>query len=263
MARIKRRPADALLGQCRTVRDWLAELSEDELAAPSVLEGWDVRSLAGHLLVVYRGVPEVLAQADRGRPVTLADYVQTYRPQAEINAAAAVGTIQGLTGAQLPAELDAALDRMTVELGPDQPLPPVVRARRGPLALDDFLASRIIEVVVHGDDLSRSLPDRDPVRQHRDALGRCCRTLAGILAERHPGRSVEVRIPPYAAVQCGVGDPGPTHTRGTPPNVVETDAVTFLRLATGRTSWSAAMSTGQVHASGLRADLSTVLPLLS
>ena len=67
----------------------------------------------------------------------------------------------------------------------------------------------------------------------------------------------------HQAVQCGLGDPGPTHTRGTPPNVVETDALTFLRLATGRQAWSDAVSAGQVHASGLRADLSPALPLLS
>ena len=70
-------------------------------------------------------------------------------------------------------------------------------------------------------------------------------------------------MPPYAAVQCGVGGPGPTHTRGTPPNVVETDPVTFLRLATGRVSWSDAVGAGRVHASGLRADLSAALPVLS
>jgi Bacterial SCP ortholog len=74
---------------------------------------------------------------------------------------------------------------------------------------------------------------------------------------------VEVRVPPYAAVQCAISDPGPTHTRGTPPNVVETDPLTFLRLATGRTRWTDALATGTVHASGLRADLSAVLPLLS
>ena len=73
---------------------------------------------------------------------------------------------------------------------------------------------------------------------------------------------MEVRIPPYAAVQCGLGDPGPTHTRGTPPNVVETDAVTFLRLATGRLP-GRRRAAGQVHASGFRADLSSALPLLS
>ena len=134
---------------------------------------------------------------------------------------------------------------------------------RGASRLEDFLATRIIEVVVHSDDLNRSLPDRPPVTLHRNALGRAVRTLAAILAERHPGRSVEVRVPPYAAVQCAIGDPGPTHTRGTPPNVVETDPPTFLRLTTGRLGWTTAMNEGRIHASGLRADLSSVLPLLS
>jgi hypothetical protein len=82
--------------------------------------------------------------------------------------------------------------------------------------------------------------------------------LLGLLAERAPGRAVEVRIPPYAAVQCVAG---PRHTRGTPPNVVETDAVTWLRLATGRTSWASAVRDGAVSASGPRADLSEYLPL--
>ncbi len=80
------------------------------------------------------------------------------------------------------------------------------------------------------------------------------------LATRHPGRSVEVRVPPFGAVQC---IEGPTHKRGTPPNVFETDAVTWLRLATGSLGWPAAMDSGLVRASGLRADLSGVLPLPS
>ena len=88
------------------------------------------------------------------------------------------------------------------------------------------------------------------------------------MADRYPGRSVEVRVPPYAAVQCsavrgGVLDPGPTHTRGTPPNVVETDAVTFFRLCTGRTAWDDALGSGRIAASGLRADLSEMVPLLA
>ena len=93
----------------------------------------------------------------------------------------------------------------------------------------------VIELVVHADDLNRTFPERAPIPGPLGA-GRTMRALAQMLADAHPGRSVEVRIPPYAAVQCGLGDPGPTHTRGTPPNVVETDAVTFLRLATGRMS---------------------------
>ena len=82
-------------------------------------------------------------------------------------------------------------------------------------------------------------------------------TLA-LLTERAPGRAIEVRIPPYAAVQCGVG---PTHTRGTPPNTVEMDAQTWLALANGEKSWADAMAEGLISASGIRADLSQLLPL--
>jgi hypothetical protein len=79
-----------------------------------------------------------------------------------------------------------------------------------------------------------------------------------VLEERAPGRSVEVRVPPFAAVQVV---PGVRHTRGTPPAVIETDAETWLSLATGRTSWHQAVHDGAVRASGERTDLSAYLPL--
>lgn len=78
------------------------------------------------------------------------------------------------------------------------------------------------------------------------------------LAEVAPGRSVEVRVPPDGAVQAVEG---PRHTRGTPPNVVETDPVTWLELATGALMWADAVATGRVRASGERADLTSWLPL--
>ena len=79
-----------------------------------------------------------------------------------------------------------------------------------------------------------------------------------LLVERSPGRAIEVRIPPYAAVQCG---DGPTHTRGTPPNVIEMNAETWLALANGERTWADAMSAGLINASGVRADLTELLPL--
>lgn len=85
------------------------------------------------------------------------------------------------------------------------------------------------------------------------------RHLLGLLVLRHPGRSVEVRVPPIAAVQC---IEGPRHTRGTPPNVIETDPVTWLRLASGRLDWAAAVASAAVRASGSRADLADYLPLV-
>jgi hypothetical protein len=84
------------------------------------------------------------------------------------------------------------------------------------------------------------------------------KTTARWLAQQVPGRSVELRVPPHVAVQC---IPGPRHTRGTPPNVVETDAATWLRLATGGLTWDQALADGKVSASGNRADLSAHLPL--
>lgn len=91
-----------------------------------------------------------------------------------------------------------------------------------------------------------------------DALRVAVRYLLGVLAAGAPGRAVEVRVPPVAAVQCVAG---PRHTRGTPPNVVETDPVTWVRLATGRLDWAGAVAAGAVLASGPRADLSPYLPV--
>lgn len=79
------------------------------------------------------------------------------------------------------------------------------------------------------------------------------------LAASSPGRSVEVRVPPAGAVQA---IEGPRHTRGTPPNVVETDPATWLALATGRLTWAEATGSGRVRASGARADLAPVLPVV-
>jgi hypothetical protein len=93
----------------------------------------------------------------------------------------------------------------------------------------------------------------------REALRWAVTDLLGLLAARTPGRAVEVRIPPYAAIQCVAG---PRHTRGTPPNVVETDPVTWVRLATGQIAWADAAADGRLWASGPRADLSAYLPLV-
>ena len=103
---------------------------------------------------------------------------------------------------------------------------------------------------------------RDRLRTARDPadLRAMTKHLLAVLAERAPGRSVEVRVPPYAAVQC---IPGVRHTRGTPPAVVETDPETWIALATGELAWAEAVGAGRVAASGERSDLSPWLPLVS
>jgi hypothetical protein len=106
--------------------------------------------------------------------------------------------------------------------------------------------------------VSAALADIDAGRPPETGLLRdAVRVLLAALAAKAPGRSVEVRVPPFGAIQCVTG---PTHTRGTPPNVVETDPLTFVRLATGRSAWGEAVANGTVSASGVRADLSGLLP---
>ena len=84
------------------------------------------------------------------------------------------------------------------------------------------------------------------------------RATLGWIAQTNPGRSVEIRVPPQGAVQA---IDGVRHTRGTPPNVVEMDAATWLAVVSGRLGWSDAVADGRVRASGSRADLSELLPL--
>jgi uncharacterized SCP-like protein len=107
------------------------------------------------------------------------------------------------------------------------------------------------EVAAALDRLAGGDPDRADLRL-------LSKHFLAVLEARAPGRSVEVRVPPYSAVQV---IPGVRHTRGTPPAVVEMDASTWIALATGDLSWGEAESAGRVRASGERADLAPYLPL--
>lgn len=105
------------------------------------------------------------------------------------------------------------------------------------------------------------LDDADAVdKPARTALAKAVRTTARSLEADAPGHSVEVRVPPFVAVQC---IDGPRHTRGTPPNVVETDPRTWLLLATGRLAFDDAAKSGSLHASGSRAsEVAAWLPII-
>lgn len=98
----------------------------------------------------------------------------------------------------------------------------------------------------------------DPDQAPRSVVATAVRFTLEELSLRAPGHTLEVRVPPHGAVQCVEG---PRHTRGTPPNVIETSPATWLALATGTITWAEALAAGGVRASGQRADLSELLPL--
>ncbi|MEU7158949.1 maleylpyruvate isomerase family mycothiol-dependent enzyme [Streptomyces chrestomyceticus] len=244
----------AVIAQFGHVRSAVERLTPEQFALPTRLGDWTVRELVAHLAMAVEQVPAALAQpAPPAQEVTLAGWPSVTRALAAKVDENARDTAAGGEPAAL---LDHAAARYA-EAVPTASDDRLLAVRIGAMRLADFLVVRCVELVVHTDDLAAATGLDIPF--DRQALATATRVLADALAVKVPGGSVEVRVPPFAVVQCVEG---PRHTRGTPPNVVETDPLTWLRLATGRTDWPAALEAAAVSASGERADLAPYLPLM-
>jgi uncharacterized protein (TIGR03083 family) len=230
--------------------DYAAALTPAQLAEPSALANWDVSTLVGHVAMTVDTVAVRAARPAGPAEVDVLGWM-TGTPTAASSVDAETRRVTA-EGADLPGRI-AAAEEVIARFGDADP----IDMRFGPMRFDDFLVSRVVEAVVHGDDLERSTGVEFP--HDRDALAVAVRALTEAMAVRVPGNSVELRVPPFAAVQCVAG---PRHTRGTPPNVVEMDPRTWLRLAAGRMTWDEAVEDGRVRASGSRADLREYLPLM-
>ena len=247
----------AVLAQFGNVRAAVATLTPDQLALPTRLGDWTVRDLAAHVTMAVETVSRNLDREEPAKPeLTLLDW-----PFATAARAAGISDDTRRLAEANP-DLDAlyagTAERLTEKLA-DAPGTRLLATRTGALSLADYLVTRTVELVVHTDDLNAAVLGLD-IPHDRQALAACTRLLADALAAKAPGGSTEVRVPPYAVVQCVEG---PRHTRGTPPNVVETDPLTWIRLATGRLAWAEALRDAKVSASGERADLSAHLPLMA
>lgn len=211
---------------------------------PSRLPGWTVADLERHLAQTAQSLGRLAdGPAAEGEVSGLAQW-----------ATSVVGLSNRFAdqdrAATAPlAEAAAAAFAALPDANPNKP----VRQLTGTHRLADAALFRLVETVVHALDLP------EPPASDRQAERIVVRALADLLVKQAPGRSVELRIPPFAAVQLV---PGPRHTRGTPSGVVETDPATFLRLVSGRTIWAEAAAAGRLRASGERTDLSGYLPLL-
>ncbi|MEW2438276.1 sterol carrier family protein [Streptomyces caniferus] len=245
----------AVTAQLAHVQEAVRALDPGQLALPTRLGDWTARELVAHLSMAVGSVARSLERPVPARAeATLLEWSSVAAPLAsDVDE-----RTRALADAHDPVEL---LERTAAEFAeavapePDDRLVPVLP---GAMPLADFLVTRCLELVVHGDDLAAATGATIPF--DRQALAATTRLLADTLADRAPGGSVELRIPPFAVVQCVAG---PKHTRGTPPNVVETDPLTWIRLATGRTSWAAERDAATVSASGERSDIGGFLPLLS
>ena len=231
-------------------------LTPEQFAAPTRLGDWTVAQLVGHI-AVSNLARYLSGESAANAEVDILAWAQGCAEAApEINERA-----EAMADEARPAELRAAIHemRLVVDAGLAAPSAEfIVPARFGAMRLADYLATRCVELTVHTLDLAAAL-GVDTVLD-RDAAGNAVKLLMTVLSTVAPGRSVEVRVPPHAAVQVVEG---PRHTRGTPGSVVESDAVTWLELTTGRLSWRDAVADGRVSASGERGDLSPYLPLIS
>ncbi|NGO70169.1 maleylpyruvate isomerase family mycothiol-dependent enzyme [Streptomyces boncukensis] len=248
----------ALVAQVEAVTEAAHQLTPEQRARHSGLPGWDVHALLVHIALQIDAVPRLLGEpeaAARAPEVSLTRW------------ALSTGTIadrideQTLGEAERAGDGAARIDEAVAQLEPviEQAVREdlLIPHRFGAMRMHDFTVTRLVELVVHSDDLARAAGVR--VGLDRVALATTVRLLADAFAAKAPGGAVEVRVPPYAVVQAVEG---PRHTRGTPPNVVEADPLTWVRLATGRAEWTELAGTAQLSASGERADLSALLPVL-
>ncbi|MER8183232.1 sterol carrier family protein [Kitasatospora sp. NPDC094015] len=259
----------ALAAQTEALRTAVGGLCADPaavrlLAGPTGLAGWTVRDLLAHLALQVGWVPRHLDDPQQGRPaIGLAQWAMGVGELAPVlDEAARAHAAEAFAGP--PAQVAAAFDHEAVLLldllaGPAATDPARrFEIRLGALTLTEMLVTRLVETVVHADDLAAAL-GRTDFPHDRQALAAVSRLLADAFAAKAPGGAVELRVPPYAVVQAVEG---PRHTRGTPPNVVEAAPLTWIRLATGRLDWASAVEDAAVSASGERSGLGPYLPVL-
>jgi uncharacterized protein (TIGR03083 family) len=244
-----------VLTQLGLVAEAVGGLAPEQLARPTRLGDRTVRELAVHIAVSADSVGRLIALPE---PTEREVVLEEWPIRTAGHATAIDEDIRDPVPAHEPAALLAATAGRLARVLPEAPDDRLIATPAGAMRLGDYLVTRTVELTVHTDDLNDATGLAVP--HDRQALAACTRLLADALAVKAPGGAVEFRVPPYAVVQCVEG---PRHTRGTPPNVVETDPLTWVRLATGRTDWARALASAKLSASGDRADLAALLPLLA
>ena len=248
--------ARGVTGQFALLDQIVTALDVADFERPTRLGTWRVAELVAHIGISNVSRYLVGPSAARAAMDTV-DWVRGCAAAAALVDERAVAMTEEARPAELRTlvrETRIAIDKALLDVDPAF----VVPARFGDIGVVDYLATRCVELTVHALDLTAAV-GREPALDDA-AVSVAVKLLLNALAVMAPGKAVEVRVPPYGAVQCVEG---PRHTRGTPGNVIEMNAVTWLEVSTGRIDWKQSVDDGRVHASGERADLSALLPLLS
>lgn len=225
-------------------RGWRKETAACLQAVDLVLAGEPPASF----VVVLTDAVQTLGTPDPGRPMSIGAAMAAGEP-----GAGAAGQIAARAGADARPGPQTELVRRALVAALEAPSA-VVRTAHGPVSSTDLV--RLLTVRACAQALRAGAEPPRPV------LIATCRVLATILGERHGGRTIEMRVPPATAVQLEAFGQGPNHHRGTPPNVAETDPVTFVRLATGLLGWEDARRAGRIQASGSHVDaMARMLPV--
>jgi uncharacterized protein (TIGR03083 family) len=252
-------PADV---RAACVRQWLGiaeaveRIPDHAFELGTRLPGWRVAELVAHLTSCVDALTRRLSEPMPPTvEIDLSGYLLSMRSVAAVIEERELAAATGTDPDDQRRRFRTAVSEMAiiVERTHDR----LVATRFGCMRLVDFIATRCIEGVVHGLDIAHTLPAVALVPDP-GALKLTTKALLAALATKAPGRAVEVRVPPVAAVQCV---DGPRHTRGTPPSVVETDPLTWIELAAGRLPWREPRDDGRLRASGERSDLHELLPL--
>ena len=249
----------ALFAQWQRIISAVEALQPEDWASPTRLGDWSVKELVAHLAGNPWWLTRCASELTNAKAkVDAQSYFDTYdagdvdrtaKNRAEESSPDyLIGMLRATTAEAI--ELIATMDPAQVICGGD-----------APITFADMTFTRVVEAVVHGLDLAAATGSFE---QEPAALKVVARWCAQRLERTHKGRTIEVRIPPVAAVQiAGPQGDGPRHKRGTPPNTVETDPTTWIELATGRVTWSEAVAAHRVSASGRLADLDWALPVLA
>ncbi|MGA4508233.1 sterol carrier family protein [Propionibacteriaceae bacterium G1746] len=244
-----RRVATAFIDQIAAVIPDATRLGSAQLPASTA------REQCGQVLFLLTDALQTVDCPSNTRPGSLSDHLAD-RHHAEKAIRDVIRSVIGHDTADL---LMPQARRLLIDLRArllTQPVPAIVESLFGTVRFVDYLRGALVEAVALG---LRFRCEVLPV-----AASESARALATVLTARHPGGAIELRVPPAVAVQLGAFGEGPQHTRGTPPNVVETDAVTFVALATGLREYGGELARHTVSASGAHAGaVARMLPVIN